>query len=188
MLDPSFYSFELSDNIVSVADGLGLDGDGDGSAGGSHEIGEVYVALPGDANLDGTVDVLSDAFALVGNLGTSAGAVWADGDFNGDGEVDVLGDGFILVGRLGQSVLPGASSSFSLAKAPSSSLFVSPVSVLTSDPIIVAEPLVSSTTPVEDRDALAKGDKQIVPQSESSQLALSGSCLLYTSPSPRDRG
>ena len=170
VLDPSFYSFELSDNIVSVADGLGLDGDVDGSAAGVYEIGEVYVALPGDANLDGQVDLAGDRSPLVANLGTNTGAVWADGDFNGDGAVDVLGDALILGDYLGQSVLPAASGSFSLAKAQST-----PVSVLTSDPIIVAEPLVSSTTPVENRDALAKADKQVVPQSESSQLVLSGS-------------
>lgn len=56
----------------------------------------------GDANLDGTVDVLGDAFTLVGNLGQSATS-WSQGDFNGDGVVDVLGDAFILVGNLGMA-------------------------------------------------------------------------------------
>ena len=106
VLDPSFYSFELSDYITSMVDNLGLDGDEDGIAGGTYEIGEVYVALPGDANLDGQVDVLNDGFALVGNLETNAGAGWADGDFNGDGSVDVLVDAFVLVGQLGQLVVP----------------------------------------------------------------------------------
>ncbi|MDA8563175.1 hypothetical protein N9L06_01860 [Mariniblastus sp.] len=55
----------------------------------------------GDANLDGTVDVLGDAFVLVGNLGDSGG--WADGDFNASGNIDVLGDAFQLVGNLGRS-------------------------------------------------------------------------------------
>ena len=71
---------------------------------------QVLVALPGDANLDGRVDVLNDAFALIGNLGTTNGAAWRDGDFNGDGMVDVLNDAFALVGNLGQTVIPAGSS------------------------------------------------------------------------------
>ena len=104
-LDPGFYTFELSDDIVSVGSNVSLDGDLDGIPGGVF-IDSVYVALPGDANLDGQVDVLDDAFALVGNLGTTGGATWAQGDFNGDGNVNVLGDAFFLVGNLGQSVVP----------------------------------------------------------------------------------
>ena len=109
-LDSGFYSFELSDNITSGGDSL--DGDFDGVAGGNF-VDTVYVALPGDANLDGQVDVLGDAFALVGNLGTTDGASWAQGDFNGDGTVDVLNDAFILVGQLGQSVVPPMASAAS---------------------------------------------------------------------------
>ena len=71
---------------------------------------QILVALPGDANLDGRVDVLNDAFALVGNLGTTSGGAWRFGDFNGDGIVDVLNDAFALVGNLGQTVLPAGSS------------------------------------------------------------------------------
>ena len=106
-LDPAFYSFELSDDIVSADGSLSLDGDTDGNPGGAF-VESVYVALPGDANLDGQVDVLNDAFALVGNLGRTGGATWTQGDFNGDGDVDVLNDAFILVAHLGQSVVPPA--------------------------------------------------------------------------------
>ena len=67
------------------------------------------------ANLDGQVNVLDDAFALIGNLGTTGGATWAQGDFNDDGTVNVLGDAFILIGQLGQSVIPPASPQASLA-------------------------------------------------------------------------
>ena len=105
ILDPAFYSFELTSDIVSVAGNLSLDGDADGNPGGTF-IESVYVAIPGDANLDGQVNVLGDAFALIGNLGLTGGAAWAQGDFNGDGNVNVLGDAFILIGNLGQSVLP----------------------------------------------------------------------------------
>lgn len=56
----------------------------------------------GDINLDGTVDVLGDAFILVANLGTVVDS-YTLGDLNGDGTVNVLGDAFILVGNLGKS-------------------------------------------------------------------------------------
>ena len=57
--------------------------------------------LPGDFNFDGQVDVLTDAFILVANLGQAVDS-YADGDINGDGIVDVLGDAFLLVANLGQ--------------------------------------------------------------------------------------
>lgn len=56
----------------------------------------------GDLNLDGTVNVLGDTFALVGNLGNSVSS-WGQGDFNTDGTVNVLGDAFALVGNLGNT-------------------------------------------------------------------------------------
>ena len=56
----------------------------------------------GDLNLDGTVDVLNDAFVLLGNLGGAASS-WASGDMNADGLVDVLSDAFQLIGNLGES-------------------------------------------------------------------------------------
>ena len=59
--------------------------------------------LAGDANLDGSVDVLSDAFALIANLGAENISSWSQGDFNGDESVDVLTDAFLLVANLGGS-------------------------------------------------------------------------------------
>jgi len=56
--------------------------------------------FPGDVNCDGAVNVLGDAFVLVGNLGQAVSA-YTDGDLNFDGSVSVLGDAFILVGNLG---------------------------------------------------------------------------------------
>ena len=58
--------------------------------------------FPGDLNCDGIVDVLGDAFALIGNLGSMVTS-YADGDINFDGNVDVLGDAFILIGNLGST-------------------------------------------------------------------------------------
>ena len=56
----------------------------------------------GDFNCDGEVDVLNDAFILVGSLGSSVMS-YSDGDANLDGTVDVLDDAFVLVGNLGMS-------------------------------------------------------------------------------------
>ena len=56
----------------------------------------------GDFDLDGQVNVLGDAFILVGNLGTNVDS-YADGDANGDRRVDVLNDAFALVSNLGRS-------------------------------------------------------------------------------------
>ena len=58
--------------------------------------------FPGDFDCNGTVDVLNDAFVLVGNLGGPV-TMYSEGDANFDGFVDILGDAFILVGNLGES-------------------------------------------------------------------------------------
>ena len=60
-----------------------------------------------DFNCDGQVDVLNDAFILVGSLGSS-GVSYSDGDVNLNGTVDVLGDAFILVGNLGSTNTPAS--------------------------------------------------------------------------------
>lgn len=104
-LDAAFYSFDLAfNNIVAADDGEPLDGDGNGSTGPDY-MHPFYVAIPGDADLDGDVDVLGDGFTLVGSLG-SPDPTWATADFNEDDEVDVLGDAFILIGNLEQNVQP----------------------------------------------------------------------------------
>jgi hypothetical protein len=61
--------------------------------------------FPGDLNCDGTVNVLGDAFALVGNLGNAVTS-YSAGDINFDGTVNVLGDAFTLIGNLGNSNAP----------------------------------------------------------------------------------
>ena len=58
--------------------------------------------FPGDLNCDGEVDVLGDAFALVGNLGNAVTS-YSQGDISFDGTVDVLGDAFTLIGNLGST-------------------------------------------------------------------------------------
>ena len=87
---------------------MDLDGDGDVTIA-DHNLhvttlvvtsNDLTGALPGDVNLDGTVDVLTDAFALVGSLSQSVTSR-SQGDLDADGVVTVLGDAFILVGDLG---------------------------------------------------------------------------------------
>ena len=56
----------------------------------------------GDFNCDGQVDVLGDAFILVGNLNDAVDS-YSLGDVNLDGTVDVLSDAFALVANLGFS-------------------------------------------------------------------------------------
>ena len=58
--------------------------------------------FPGDLNCDGEVDVLGDAFALIGNLGNAVTS-YSQGDISFDGTVDVLGDAFTLIGNLGST-------------------------------------------------------------------------------------
>lgn len=59
----------------------------------------------GDLNCDGTVNVLGDAFVLIGNLNNSVSS-YSDGDINLDGVVNVLGDAFTFIGNLGQTNNP----------------------------------------------------------------------------------
>lgn len=56
----------------------------------------------GDLNLDGAVDVLGDAFALVSNLNSPANS-YAQGDIDLNGTVNVLVDAFILIENLGRT-------------------------------------------------------------------------------------
>ena len=101
-------------NIGAAAVGalVDLDLNGDGTVG-ANDFALHYTDLvetsnggkgtfAGDINLDGTVDVLGDAFALIENLNNAATS-WAQGDLNADGTVDVLGDAFALIANLGNA-------------------------------------------------------------------------------------
>jgi hypothetical protein len=104
-VDAAFYTFEVvSADVTSSDDDTALDGDGDGVSGPNRQ--EAFlVAIPGDANLDGMVNVLNDAVILIANLNLSGNTSWGQGDFNADGAVDVLGDAFILIGNLGRTLV-----------------------------------------------------------------------------------
>ena len=108
--DVDFYVGNLDQPATGALAQLDLDGDGTVTLAdhNTHVMTLVQTsngatgALLGDVNLDGAVDVLTDAIALVGGLGQTVTSR-AQGDLNADGTVDVLGDAFILVGQLGQS-------------------------------------------------------------------------------------
>ena len=59
-------------------------------------------AIIGDINLDGSVDVLSDGFTLIGGLGSTTSS-YANGDLNADEVINVLGDALRLVANLGRT-------------------------------------------------------------------------------------
>lgn len=112
--DIDFYAGNLDLPATGDLDQLDLDGDGFVTLA-DHDLHVTTLAetsngqtgaLIGDTNLDGSVDVLIDAFALIGGLGTATGG-YANGDLNADGVIDVLGDAFRLIGNLGLSNDPG---------------------------------------------------------------------------------
>jgi len=92
-LPAGYYTLSLDNAQIEAGDGSALSID-------SSLDQQIYVALEGDANLDGRVDVLNDALGLVRNLGAASDATWRNGDFNGDGSVDVLADALPLIGNL----------------------------------------------------------------------------------------
>lgn len=110
LADLDRYSGNVGADAVGELVPLDLDGDGVvGANDFSRHYGELVETsngrqgtFAGDVNLDGKVDVLGDAFALVRNLG-AASASWSQGDLNADGVVDVLGDAFLLVRNLGNN-------------------------------------------------------------------------------------
>ena len=168
-LEAAFYRYRLdADSIVN--EGLPLDGDVDGVGGDDFEV-QHYVAIPGDANLDGTVNVLGDAFTLVGNLNTTTDLAWADGNFNGDEQVNVLGDGFLLVANLNRDVRPVV-------------LATSFATVLSQRVTPANSRLVAVTVPLgvsedaDDHDNSASDGEPITSGAERLELLLAGSQLL----------
>lgn len=175
-LAAAYYSVVLSDDVTAVAGGLALDGDANGSSGGNFEQ-TVYVALPGDSNLDGMVNVLGDGFALVSDLGQIGGGTWASSDFNADGNVNVLGDGFALISKLGLSVVPPASlflsSSATLSLAgSSSSVLESPSETLSRDIAFAADDFWFADDDEKKQSSLAASDQATLLSSDAAILKL----------------
>ena len=160
-LPAAFYSYRL-DGGISSSTGLLLDGNGDESVGDDF-VAEHYVAIPGDANLDGRVDVVEDAFSLVANLNQTSNLAYADGNFNGDGSVNVVGDAFILVANLGLDVRPALSAT-TLVTAQSQS----------TQARVVAPQLFATSDNVENRVKTTPTDNVIASRAEATPLVLSG--------------
>jgi len=88
-------------HIVTTTGGPGELGYADTGGG----VTEVRYTLPGDTNLDGTVDV-GDLGALATNYGSSSGVAWQQGDFDHSGVVNV-GDLGALATSYGNSIGTG---------------------------------------------------------------------------------
>ena len=94
---PAGYYLDMATGINSAENICGYMYDGT-----SYRAFALLAALPGDANLDGRVDI-NDLTVVLSNFGqTSLTNAWASGDFNGDGRVDV-NDLTILLSNFGQS-------------------------------------------------------------------------------------
>lgn len=106
--DIDFYSGNLGLPATNALAQLDLDGDGlvtladhDFHITTLMQIDNVQTGTRiGDIDLDGSVDVLNDAFILISNLGSTSGG-YANGDLNADLAIGVLGDAFRLVAELG---------------------------------------------------------------------------------------
>ncbi len=100
-LTPGYYTATLVS--TGITDDIGKQLDGDGVGGGDYVMQDVLVALGGDADMNGAVNV-GDLGILAGNYGTDDGSAdWSTGDFNHDGDVNV-GDLGILAANYGLSV------------------------------------------------------------------------------------
>lgn len=109
--DINYYSRTLGESAVDDLAQLDLDGNNEITLA-DHDLHVTTLAqtsngqtgaLIGDINLDGSVNVLGDAFILVANLGSSGSDLYQQGDLNADQLVNVLGDAFRLVSSLGLS-------------------------------------------------------------------------------------
>ena len=149
-LEAGYYDITVSANVTAVDGSGSLDGDGDGTSGGDY-VSRVYVAIPGDANLDGIVtnsnaDIFSgtqtgDLAVTLGNIGTS-NITWADGNFNADGDVDQ-----------NQSDIFSSTNEGDLARLlanlfrdvrPSQPATLAPVTLASTAPVIVAPAIVAA--------------------------------------------
>ena len=108
LVDLDQYNGNIGSLAVGALAALDLNGNGEVDAGDfeTHygtlvetSNGNIGTAA-GDINLDGQVNILADAFALIANLGSSVNS-WSQGDLNGDGIVTVLEDAFLLIANLG---------------------------------------------------------------------------------------
>ena len=171
-LPAAYYTAELdAATITNVSEGTALDGDDNGIPGGNYRT-TVYVAIPGDANLDGDVDVfelalvdgqirnVGDFAILKSNLGSTTNVGWSSGDFNADGDIDAfefrlgvgnVGDLAVLYAQLGQNVrTPVAASNSRLISRSSDSEIADTASDIENVEIAKDEDWVASELPKSD--------------------------------------
>jgi hypothetical protein len=101
LVTPSSLSTWTLTEATGVNDGADIVGFGTNPSGTQDEAFLLTPALPGDANLDGQVDI-NDLTIVLSNFGRSGGMTWYTGDFNGDGKVDI-NDLTIVLSNFGQS-------------------------------------------------------------------------------------
>jgi probable HAF family extracellular repeat protein len=104
--------FVLND-AMAIDDNGDIAGFGTDSAGSTVQAFVLRAPLPGDANLDGRVDI-NDLTVVLAHFGQS-GLTWATGEFTGSGTVDV-NDLTIVLSHFGQSM--GASAAGALSAVP----------------------------------------------------------------------
>jgi hypothetical protein len=145
LMEAGYYSISVSPQLTGANTGLALDGNGDGTAGDAFGQ-QIYLAIPGDANLDGDVDIsqasiltrsqTGDIAITLRNLFSGPGASWAMGDFNGDGDVDRsqpngplpnVGDIAIVGTNLGRNVVPPVQLPVTLAAVHQAPVYQAPV-------------------------------------------------------------
>ena len=111
--DIDFYAGNIGSQAAGELALLDLNGDGQITTADLQTHIETHVQTSngqtgtflGDFDLNGTVDVINDAFVLIGNLGDVVSS-YASGDANLDRTVDVIEDAFILIDNLGRTNLP----------------------------------------------------------------------------------
>ena len=150
----------MSSAITATTSGANLDGDGNGTAGGNY-FESIYVAIPGDANLDGDVEVnefniitgtnTGDGATVLTNLNQSGTFSWSQGDFNADGDVDTnqpniitgeqSGDYAVFLENIGRNVRPNNFGSLTFQSATLLAVVSEPLV----EPLAVAEPVVSQS-------------------------------------------
>ena len=201
-MEASYYTFGLSSAITATTSGANLDGDGNGTAGGNY-FESIYVAIPGDANLDGDVEVnefniitgtnTGDGATVLTNLNQSGTFSWSQGDFNADGDVDTnqqniitgeqSGDYAVFLENIGRNVRPNNFGSLTFQSATLLTVVSEPLV----EPSAVAEPVVSQSVivaPVALPVSAALPVTPVVVEPVGLRTAIAESTLSQTAPSP----
>ena len=189
-LEAGYYDITIdAASVTGDFGGESFDGNDDGIAGGDF-VSRVYVAIPGDASLDGVVTAsvvniftgqqTGDLAITLGNIGATSNVAWALGDFNNDGDVDVNqvnifsgineGDSAKVLANLGRDVRPAAqvmqvAQVTQATQVPVRSL----PATLTAETPVVSHPLVSQLPAPEVDSFVVPESVQITASSQTSE-------------------